>query len=722
MLEGMFKTAGYMQNRELSWLKFNERVLLEANRTEMPLLERLKFISIFCNNLDEFFMIRVGSLNDSLLLANKLTDSKTGMTVKEQLNEIYRTITPLYKLVDHAYSTVISELENHGVELLKMEDLSPSELKTMKNHFTYNVLPLLTPTIIDAKHPFPHIPNKQLHIAVIVQKKRSTAFGLIAVPQNLDRVINIDETHKRFVLLEDLILYFTELAFSNFGILEKVIIAVTRNADFDTAEDLLDEDIDFRQYMKSLLKKRQRLAAVRLEVTKDVSPELLGFLCSKLNLKSSQVFHINAPPELSFGFTFNRFLSKEITEPLLWRLHVPAYSLSSEATNNMLKRASGKDILLSYPFDSITPFLSLIRQAAEHPSVVSIKITLYRIDSKSQLAESLIRAAENGKDVLVLMELRARFDESNNIEWASRMEEAGCRVIYGLVGYKCHSKMCLITRKESGKLNYITQIGTGNYNEKTAKLYTDLSLITSNQEIGQDAAAFFSNMFIENLEGEYKHLWVAPNSFKNNVLDAIENERKKAQRGELGKIFIKCNSLTDKEIIEKLVEAGDDGVEIVMNIRGICCLIPGLPGVTDNIKVFSVVGKFLEHTRIFCFGVGDDVRLYISSADLMTRNTQRRVEVACPILDPDVRNQILWMIDIMQSDDTNSWLLQPDGKYFLTETVDLDSPKSSQMIFTAEAQNRGYNFIKEHMPLEVRIFDQTNNIFYKLFKKIKSMF
>ncbi|MDR2600331.1 MAG: polyphosphate kinase 1 [Oscillospiraceae bacterium] len=722
MLEGMFKTAGYMQNRELSWLKFNERVLLEANRIEMPLLERLKFISIFSSNLDEFFMIRVGSLNDSLLLGSKLSDTKTGMSEKEQLGEIYRTITPLYKLVDHAYSTVVSELSNHGVELLKMADLSPSELKAMKNHFTYNIQPLLTPTIIDAKHPFPHIPNKQLHIAVIVQKKRSKAFGLIAVPQDMDRLINIDDTHRRFILLEDLILYYTELAFSNYGIIEKVIIAVTRNADFDTAEDLLDEDIDFRQYMKSLLKKRQRLAAVRLELVNEVSPELLQFLCSKLNLKNAQVFYTSTPPELSFGFSIQRYLSKEITESLLWHSHVPALSLSSEATYNMLKRASGKDILLSYPFDSITPFLSLIRQASEHPSVLSIKITLYRIDTKSQLAESLIRAAENGKDVLVLMELRARFDESNNIEWASRLEEAGCRVIYGLVGYKCHSKLCLITRKEHGKLHYITQVGTGNYNERTAKLYTDLSLITSNQEIGMDASAFFSNMLIENLEGDYKHLWVAPNSFKNNVLNEIEKERQKVIHGEQGKVFIKCNSLTDNEIIEKLVEAGDDGVEIVMNIRGICCLIPGLPGVTDNIKVFSVVGKFLEHTRIFCFGSGDDVRLYISSADLMTRNTQRRVEVACPILDHDVRNKILWMIDIMQSDDTNSWVLQPDGKYFLTETVDLDKPKNSQEIFTLETQKRNYGSSKDKHSSEVRNYKQADIFILKFINKLKSLF
>ncbi|MCL2627680.1 MAG: polyphosphate kinase 1 [Oscillospiraceae bacterium] len=683
MLEGIYETAAYMQNRELSWLKFNERVLLEANRPEMPLLERLKFISIFTSNLDEFFMIRVGSLSDSVLLGNKIVDNKTGMTAKEQLSEIYRTITPLYALVDSAYKSVIDELKNHGVELLKMTDLSSHELKTLRNHFTHSIVPILSPSIIDAKHPFPHIPNKQLHVAAILQKKKGPAFALIAVPENTERLIFLDEN--RFVLLEDMILHFADLAFSNYPVLEKCIIAVTRNADFDTAEELLDEDIDFRQHMKALLKKRQRMAAVRLEIVGPVSSEMLEFLCSKLSLKSAQVFACSAPPDLRFGFSMSRYFDKDKLTPLVWQTHVPAHSVASSAMSNMIKRASVKDILLSYPFESITPFLSLIRQAAEDSSVLSIKITLYRIDAQSKLAESLIYAAEKGKEIIVLMELRARFDESNNIEWANRLEEAGCRVIYGLVGYKCHSKVCLITRKEAGKLHYITQIATGNYNERTAKLYTDLSLITANQDIGRDAAAFFNNMLTDNLEGDYTHLWVAPNSFKSNVLKAIEKERQKVLRGGRGRIIIKCNSLTDKEIIEKLVEAGDTGVEISMNIRGICCLVPGLPGVTDNIQIISIVGKFLEHTRIFCFGEGADETMYISSADLMTRNTQRRVEVACPILDPEVRNTIRWMLDIMFKDDTNAWELGCDGKYSLRETVDKNAPINSQEIFTQRA-------------------------------------
>jgi len=688
MSDGIHETVPYMQNRELSWLKFNERVLLEANRTDMPLLERLKFISIFTSNLDEFFMIRVGSLADSVLLGQTLDDNKTGMSAQEQLDEIYRVITPLYVLVGQAYASVMQGLSKHGVEFVKMQDLTGNDLKTLKNHFLHNVMPLLSPSIIDPKHPFPHIHNKQIHIAVTLEKKRGTTFGLIAVPSDLNRLIPLDGKGYRFVLLEDLILHFADLAFGSYRVLEKCILAVTRNADVGTDEEQLDEGIDFRQHMKALLKKRPRLAAVRLELDDPVGPEMLDFLIAKLLLQPSQVFYSSAPLDLSFCNTLGRSFDKDTYDRLIWPVHVPINPLPQSERADMLKRASGKDMLFSFPYESINPFLSLIRQAADDSSVLSIKITVYRLDAQSKLAESLILAAENGKEVVVLMELRARFDESNNIEWASRFEEAGCRVIYGLVGYKCHSKLCLITRKEGGKLHFITQVGTGNYNEKTAKLYTDLSLITANQEIGRDAAAFFNNMLIGNLEGEYSLLWVAPGSFKSNILLSIEEERQKALCGERGKIIIKCNSLTDKEIIEKLVEAGESGVEIQMNIRGICCLIPQLPGFTENISVFSIVGKFLEHTRIYVFGEGSDSKLYISSADFMTRNTQRRVEVACPILDTDIKDRILWMLEIMFSDDTNAWDLHSDGRYILRNLADSDNPKSSQEFFTNEAQAR----------------------------------
>jgi len=450
MLEGFFDTAAYMQNRELSWLKFNERVLLEANRTDMPLLERLKFISIFSSNLDEFFMIRVGSLSDSVLLGNKLSDNKTGMSAQEQLDEIYRVIAPLYALAGHAFSSVIKGLTKHGVEFVRMSSISGGELKTLKNHFVHNIMPLLSPSIIDPKHPFPHIQNKQMHIAVTLEKKKGTTFGLIAVPPELDRLIFLDGKGWRFVLIEDLILHFADLAFGSYKVIEQTIIAVTRNADFDTEEELLDEDIDFRQHMQSLLKKRQRLAPVRLEIFGSVSPEMLEFLCLKLFLDPTQVFYSTAPLDLSFSFYIGRYFDTETYDRLVWPVHAPVNPLDPSIRGNMLELASGKDMFFAFPFESITPFLSLVRQAAEDSSVLSIKITVYRLDALSKLAESLILAAENGKEVVVLMELRARFDESNNIEWASRFEEAGCRVIYGLVGYKCHSKLCLITRKISG--------------------------------------------------------------------------------------------------------------------------------------------------------------------------------------------------------------------------------------------------------------------------------
>jgi len=719
MLEGVFDSADFMQNRELSWLKFNERVLLEANRSGTPLLERLKFISIFTSNLDEFFMIRVGSLADSVLLGNKLNDNKTGMSVAEQLEEIYRVITPLYVLAGQAFSSVTNGLVKHGIEFVKMQDLSDSEWKTMKNRFIHNVMPLLSPSIIDTKHPFPHIHNKQLHIAVTLEKKKGTTFGLIAVPNELDRLIPLDGKGCRFVLLEELIQHFAELAFGSYSVLVKCIIAVTRNADFGTEEEMLDEDIDFRQHMKALLKRRPRLAAVRLEISNPVSSEMLDFLCSRLNLQPAQVFYSTAPLDLSFIHSLGRFLNKEIYGRLIWPLHNPINPLPTAARGDMLKLASGKDMLFSLPYESIAPFLRLIRQSADDPSVLSIKITLYRLDALSKLAESLILAAENGKEVIVLMELRARFDESNNIEWANRFEEAGCKVIYGLVGYKCHSKVCLITRKESGKLQYITQVGTGNYNEKTAKLYTDLFLITSNQEIGRDAAAFFSNMLIGNLDGVYNHLWVAPSCFKNNVIKCIDEERKKALSGKRGKIIIKCNSLTDKEIIEKLVEAGAAGVDISMNIRGISCLVPQLPGITDSIRIFSIVGKFLEHTRIFCFGDGDTAKIYISSADLMTRNTQRRVEVACPILDPDIKTRVLWMLDVMFKDDTNGWDLFPDGRYILRESLDPDNPVNSQEFFVSEAQSRAFLLVAEENSADKK----RNNLFsFTRFKKLFTQF
>ena len=685
MLTGQADTAACMQNRELSWLKFNERVLHEANRIETPLLERLKFISIFTSNLDEFFMIRVGSLTDYALFDKTYYDNKTGMTAQEQLNEIFRATAPLYVLCERAFSSVMEGLSRHGVQVSKIQDLNDDELKSLKKHFTYNIMPLLSPQIIDSRHPFPHLTNKQIHIAVTLENKKGFLFGLIATPVEMDRLVFLSDGC-RFVLLEDLILYFADLVFNIYKVLERNVVAVTRNADIDT-EELYDEDIDYRLHMQNLLKRRQRLSPVRMELRYPASRELLDFLCAKLSLKSSQVFYSAIPLDLSFCLSLDRIIDKETLKRLVWPPHAPAEMQSPVKKHNMLKIVQGKDLLFSYPYESISSFGALIRQAASDASVLSIKITFYRIDVQSKVAESLIFAAENGKDVIVLMELRARFDEKNNIEWAQRLEEAGCRVIYGLVGYKVHSKVCLITRVESGRILYITQIGTGNYNEKTAKLYTDLSLITANPEIGRDAADYFGNLLLGNLEGNYKHLWVAPRSFKNNVLQCIDDERKKSLNGEGGAVIIKCNSLTDKEIIEKLLEASRDGVRISMIIRGVCCIVPQIPNATDNIRVISIVGKFLEHSRIFCFGSGPAAKIYISSADLMTRNTQRRVEVACPVLDADLKGRILGMLEAMLGDNTNAWEQYSDGRYISRYQPGTDLVINSQELFTREAHS-----------------------------------
>jgi polyphosphate kinase len=674
-----------MQNRELSWLKFNERVLHEANRIETPLLERLKFISIFTSNLDEFFMVRVGTLTDYVLFDKTYSDNKTGMTAQEQLREIFRATTPLYALRERAFSSVMDGLTRYGVQLLKMQDLSADELKTLKKYFTQNIMPLLSPQIIDPRHPFPHLANKQIHIAVTLEDKKKTLHGLIAMPVGIDRLIFLDDGC-RFVLLEELIWYFSELAFSVYKVLDKNIIAVTRNADIN-ADERLDEDMDFRLHMQNLLKKRQRLSPVRLELVYPAKPELLEFLCGKLILDISQVFYSEIPLDLSFCFTLEHIIDKETLRRLVWSAHIPAETLLPEKKPSMLKLVQRKDLLFSYPFESISFFLTLIRQAAEDVSVLSIKITLYRIDEqRSNLAESLIMAAENGKEVIVLVELRARFDEKNNIEWAQRLEEAGCRIIYGLVGYKVHSKVCLITRKEAGKIQYITQIGTGNYNEKTAKQYTDISLITANQDIGRDAADFFGDLLLGNLEGSYSYLWVSPGSFKSNVLQCIAGERQKSLNGEGGFIIIKCNSLTDKEIIEKLAEASCDGVKISLIIRGICCLVPQVKNATENIRVISIVGKFLEHSRIFCFGTGSAAEIFISSADLMTRNTQRRVEVACPILDAGLKDRIFGMFEGLLRDNTQSWEQFSDGRYVSRYQPGTDLIINSQELFTQEAR------------------------------------
>jgi polyphosphate kinase len=554
----------------------------------------------------------------------------------------------------------------------------------VEKQFVREIMPLLSPQIIDNRHPFPHINNKQLHIAVTLEHKSKFLFGLIAVPKTLERLIFIEGTN-RFVLLEDVIYYFSQTSFKPYKVQNKTILSVTRNADIKTEEGILDEDIDYRQFMQKLIKKRQRLTPVRLELQCAVKKAFIDFFCEKLKLKENQVFLSSTPLDLTYYNKLEEKIETENRRKLVKPTHIPCDIYPTDKKINMIKHVQKKDVLLSHPYESIVPFLEMIKQSAEDPSVLSIKITLYRLDSQSKLAESLIRAAGNGKEVIVLMELRARFDEANNIEWSQRLDEAGCRVIYGPSGYKVHSKICLITKKENGKIQYVTQIGTGNYNEKTAKQYTDLSLITANQEIGKDAATFFNNLLLGNLEGKYIHLWVAPNYYKQNILQCIDSEKKKEENGENSQIIIKCNSLTDKEVIIKLIEAAQSGVKISMIVRGICCLIPGVAQFTENITVISIIGEFLEHSRIYCFGTGGNKKIYISSADLMTRNTERRIEIICPVLDGELRQRIYEMLETMLMDNTKAREHFSDGRYVLRQSP-IDQAINSQKIFTEQAR------------------------------------
>lgn len=675
----------YMQNRELSWLKFNQRVLEESCCPSTPLLDRLKFLSIFTTNLDEFFMVRVGSLMDSLMFAPEYVDNKTGMDAAQQLEQIYAAVAPLYQERTLALRQLGEELAQKGVVRVPCSALTKSEAKAVDKYFTRTVLPVLSPQIIDPRHPFPHLSNKQLNIVVHLEGKGKHLFGVLPVPASLGRLFFPTPGEGRFVVIEEMILYYADLVFDMYNVVEKTVICVTRNADLDMDSGLFDEDMDYRQHMKKLLKKRLRLAPVRMELYSPLARETVEFLCGRLNLEHRQVYVSDAPLDLTYSFELENHLPPELRRQLVQAPYVPQPSPLVVPGESMIRQISQRDILLSYPFESMKPFLTLIKEAAEDPTVLSIKITLYRISRQSGLAQSLIQAAENGKEVTVLMELRARFDEQNNIEWAQRLEEAGCRMLYGTDGFKVHSKICLITRSERGKIQYITQIGTGNYNEKTAKLYTDLCLITANQDIGQDAAEFFTNMSLSNLDGQYHHLLVAPVSFKSGILLGIDQEIQKAKAGGEGRIVMKCNSLTDRNIIERLSDASCAGVKVQLIVRGICCLRPGVEGATENITIRSIVGHFLEHTRIYCFGTGPSSRVYISSGDMMTRNTQRRVEIACPLYDPATKARVLAILDMELADNVKARRQQPDGTYLLPVPGPEEAAVDSQAMLMAQA-------------------------------------
>jgi len=653
---------GYTQNRELSWLQFNARVLAEAEDENVPLLERFKFLAIFTSNLDEFFMIRVGSLCDMAAVDKEHTDSKSGLTAKEQLHLIYKAVEPLYARRDAAFYDVDSKLSAIGLRRLTMDSLAPDEQKYIKRYFKDIIAPVLSPQIVDSHHPFPHLEGKVLHIAALLSHKKTERLGLLPVPASLPPVVFLPETPSRYIPTEDILLAYADHVFEMYDVLEKTVLCVTRNADIQVDDETFGvEGGDFRKKMEKLLRQRRRMAVVRVEIDHPISDHFKEHFRSRFEVSDAQIFlSRTAPLKLGYAFSLGEHLPEKKRAFLSDAPFTPQQPAMLSAGQSLLKAALQRDILLSYPYESMEPFLQMIREAANDPAVLAIRITIYRLASKAKLVEYLCAAAENGKDVTALIELRARFDEQNNIDWSERMEEAGCKIIYGFEDYKVHSKICLITRRERGAVRHITQVGTGNYNEKTAKQYTDVSLITADERIGQDAGAFFNNMALSNLSGRYSRLFVAPTSLKNNILALMDEQ---IAKGKDGYILLKFNSLTDIDVIAKLQEASCAGVTVEMIVRGICCLLPGVPGHTENITVTSIVGRFLEHSRIYVFGRGDEEKMYISSADLMTRNTERRVEIACPIDDPAVRTRLHDILYAMQHDTVKARVLQPDGTY-----------------------------------------------------------
>lgn len=646
-------------NRELSWLRFNERVLEEAEDSRLPLCERLSFLSIFQSNLDEFFMVRIGSLQDQMLLDKNARENKTNMTSGEQIDAAMAFIHKLTARRDAAYNSLLEHLSEQGIHLLDfahMEEESRAELEKL---FRQDYLPLLSSFLVSKKQAFPFLRNKGTYaVAVLSTKAEKKKIGIVPCGSEIfPRLVPVPGRTGCFILSEELILHFLPLLYKGYKVSSKTLARITRNADID-ADLIYDEDLNYRDHMAEVVKKRKKLAPVRLELSREIDPEIIQSLCKSLKLDAARVFAYDSPLDQSFLFQIQDQLRSHTD--LFFAPRHPQPSPALDERKPILPQIMEEDKLLHYPYESIRPFLQMLHEAACDPDVVSIKMTLYRLANHSKVVDALVEAAENGKQVDVLVELKARFDEENNIEWSRLLERAGCHVVYGIEGLKVHSKLCLITRREQGKIRFITQAGTGNYNEKTATMYTDLSLMTADQAIGRDANEFFKNMSIGNLEGKYHHLLVAPTSLKSSLLAEMDRE---IAKGPEGRILIKINSITDYGLMKKLKEASCAGVQVRMIVRGICCLLPELPGKTENIHITSIVGRFLEHSRIYCFGQGSQERMYIASADFMTRNTERRVEVACPIYDLSVRRKIHQILDACLKDTLKARQMRSDGSY-----------------------------------------------------------
>lgn len=687
------KAEPYMMNRELSWLKFNERVLNEAGNPRVPLAERLTFASIYQSNLDEFYMVRVGTLMDQMESSEEIRENKTNMTSKEQVKAILEATRILDKKKDMIYEQLMGELEPQGIRIINFNRLSGEEGELLETYFDQEIAPYLSANIVSKQQPFPFLKNKEIYaVALLATKSKKTKVAIIPCSNNVfKRLIDIPTRPGTFMLSEELILHFLPKLFPRYEIVEKSLFRITRNADIDT-ETIYDEDMDYRDAMENLIKQRKRMNPVRMELSREINKKLVTEICKCVNVDKKHVFMSKVPLDMSFVFAIQNYLRVQGKENLFFGKRSPRMTDQLKDKESLIGQIEKKDVLLSYPFENIKSFTNLLNEAAKDESVVSIKMTLYRLADKSQIVDALVDAAENGKEVVVLVELRARFDEESNIEYSRKLEDAGCRVIYGLNGYKVHSKLCLITRKTDNGLSYITQIGTGNYNEKTSKLYTDLSLITAKEEIGKEAAEVFACLLRGETIEETHMLLVAPKCLQNKVLALIDEEIEHAKNNEPAYVGIKINSLTDKDIIEKLVEASQAGVKIEMIVRGICCMIPEIKGYTENITVISIVGRFLEHSRIYRFGTPEREKVYIASADYMTRNTLRRVEVAAPVLDDKLREKLDFMFDTMMKDDEKGKRLNAKGNY---EDRKVNEKKlDSQELF--------YEMAYEHAAKEVR--------------------
>ena len=651
----------------------------------MPLCERMNFVSIYQSNLDEFFRVRVGSLQDQMLVNKKIRDNKTKMTSEEQIKVILKVVKKLNKRKDAAYKSLMDKVAEYGITLIDFTTAKPEEKKYLEQYFNHEIVPLSSPTIVGKRQPFPFLRNQEIYAVVVLQTRSGKErIGIIPCTNNMvERLIELPGGKGRYILSENIVLHYIGKVFKGYKVIGKSLIRVVRNADID-ADALYDEDLDYREFMADLMKERKKLSPVRLDMSREIDGSVVESLCRYLDVSPERVFRSEAPLDLSFVFTIQDHL--RMNPELFYERRVPQKSASFRDGESILKQIEEEDKLLSYPYESIRPFLRMLNEAAEDDNVISIKMTLYRLAKQSKIGEALCEAAENGKEVVVLVELRARFDEENNIRWSRMLEKAGCQIIYGLEGFKVHSKLCLITKKGKDGIEYITQIGTGNYNEKTARLYTDLSLMTADEQIGMDAARVFQALTKGEAVEESDHLLVAPKCLQNRIIDMIGEEIEHKKNGEEAYIGLKLNSLTDKKIIDKLVEASQAGVHIDMIIRGISCLIPGVEGQTENIRIISIVGRFLEHSRIYIFGCGERRKYYISSADFMTRNTVKRVEVAAPVCAPAIKERIQGIFDLMLSDNKKAREEDPEGNYTLVKCE--GEPVNSQEALYQEAYDK----------------------------------